>query len=118
MSLLSGLFVQLLRSVPMHLNESTMLLDDPRFTRRLKELSAASDRVWFVALTVGLSFTLVAAYLFPFGESPSGKFWAYAGLLIRGGLYAWSKDGLRGRGGEILWRLFAVGLVAGVFGLL
>ncbi len=54
----------------------TSLLENPGFLHRLRELSVTSDLVWLVALSVGLGFTLIAAYLFPF--SPSGKFWAYA----------------------------------------
>jgi hypothetical protein len=86
------------------------------FQRRLGELSAASDRVWLLALSVGLGFTLIAAYAVPF--SSAGNFWAWAGLLIRGSLYLWAGDALRGRGGETLRRLFALGIVAGLFELL
>ena len=92
------------------------LLGDSGFHRRIELLSGASDAVWLAALTVGLAFTLVAAYGFP--GSPSGKFWAYAGLLIRASLYVWAGDALRVRGGEVLRRLFVLGLVAGVFELL
>jgi hypothetical protein len=87
-------------------------LEDPRFKKRLDELSTHSDLIWFIALNVGLGFTLIAAYLSP------GKFWAYAGLFIRASLYLWSGDALRGRGGETLRRLFALGMVAGIFELL
>ena len=94
----------------------TSVLEKPGFRRRLSELSVTSDLVWLMALTVGLSFTLIAAYLFPF--SPSGKFWAYAGLFIRASLYLWAGENLKGRGGESLFGLFKLGLVAGVFELL
>jgi hypothetical protein len=94
------------------------MLDDPKFLTRLRQLGPAADVVWLLALLIGLSFTLIAAYLFPYNESPSGKFWAYAGLFLRAGLYAWSKDGLRDRGGEVLARLFMLGLVAGTLELL
>ena len=94
----------------------TSLLENPGFLRRLAELSVTSDLIWLVALTVGISFTLIAAYLFPF--SPSGKFWAYAGLFIRASLYIWSGEALKGRGGETLAGLFKLGIVAGVFELL
>src|SRR5262245_31969547 len=93
-----------------------MLLGDSGFIRRMELLSGASDAVWLTALTVGLGFTLIAAYGFP--GSPSGKFWAYAGLLVRASLYLWAGDALRVRGGEVLRRLFVLGLVAGVFELL
>jgi hypothetical protein len=89
---------------------------DPRFERRLDELSAASDRLWLIALGTGLLSTLIAAY--PFAHTPSGNFWAYAGLLIRGGLYIWAPDRLRGRGGETLETLFRLGLVAGLLEIL
>lgn len=91
-------------------------LTDPRFERRLDELSSSSDRVWLVGLATGLTFTLIAAY--PFAHTSSGVFWAYAGLLIRGGLYLWAGDALRGRGGETIETLFRVGLVAGLLEIL
>ncbi len=94
----------------------TSLLGNSGFLHRLGELSVTSDLIWLVALTVGLSFTLIAAYLFPF--SPSGKFWAYASLFIRASLYLWSGENLKGRGGETLAGLFKLGIVAGVFELL
>src|SRR5262245_29642589 len=92
------------------------ILDNPRFDRRMNELSSASDRVWLFGLVVGLSLTLVAAY--PFAHTPSGNFWAYAGLLIRTCAYLWAEDRLRGRGGETLGTLLRVGLVAGLLEIL
>ncbi len=92
------------------------ILSNPVFDRRLDELSNEVDRVWLIGLTTGLALTLVAAY--PFAHTPSGNFWAYAGLLIRGGLYLWAGDSLRGRGGETLATLFRVGIVAGLFEIL
>ena len=92
------------------------MLNNERFLRRVDELSSKSDLAWFIALNVGLGFTLIAAYVFPF--SPEGKFWAYAGLFIRAAIYLWAGDGLAGRGGETLRRLFALGIVAGTFELL
>jgi len=94
----------------------TALLEHPRFTRALDDLSPASDRVWLLALTTGLGFTLIAAY--PFAHTPSGVFWAYAGLLIRGGLYLWADEALRGRGGDTIATLFRVGIVAGLLEIL
>ncbi len=91
-------------------------IDDNRFLRRIEELTPASDLAWFIALNVGLGFTLVAAYPFAFTES--GKFWAYAGLFIRAGIYLTSGERLRGRGGETLFRLFTLGIVAGTCELL
>jgi len=88
----------------------------PHFHRRLDELCGASDRLWLVALSTGLGFTLIAAYLF--AHTPSGNFWAYAGLLIRAGLYMWAPDRLRGRGGETFDALFRMGLVAGLLEIL
>ena len=92
------------------------ILSDPSFDRRLDELSIAVDRVWLIGLTTGLALTLVAAY--PFAHTPSGNFWAYAGLLIRAGLYLWAGDSLRGRGGETVVTLFRVGIVAGLLEIL
>jgi len=97
---------------------STSSLTHPQFKRLLDEASPASDRIWLLALTIGIATTLIAAYFFPYPASPSGKFWAYAGLLLRSGLYLSAKETLRGRGGELLYRLFLLGLVAGSFELL
>jgi hypothetical protein len=94
----------------------TSVLEAPGFIRRIGELSGKSDLVWFLAMNVGLGFTLIAAYLFPF--SPSGNFWAYAGLFIRASLYLWSGEALKGRGGETLSGLFKLGIVAGIFEVL
>jgi hypothetical protein len=92
----------------------TSVLESPAFTARLRQLSPASDLAWLAALLAGVSSTLVAAYLQP-GE---GKFWVYAGLLLRTGIYLWATDALRGRGGETIRRLLALGLVAGSLELL
>jgi hypothetical protein len=81
-------------------------------------LGSASDLLWVAGMTIGLTFTLIAAFLFPFPNSVSGRFWAYFGLLVRSSFYLWSGDRLRGRGGETLSRLFKMGLVAGLFELL
>jgi hypothetical protein len=88
----------------------------PAFQARLDELSPASDRVWLIGLSTGLVLTLIAAY--PFAHTTSGVFWAYAGLLVRAGLYWWAGDRLRGRGGETLETLLGVGLVAGALEIL
>jgi hypothetical protein len=105
-----------LASPPPSRSSDRVLLGDSGFIRRMELLSGASDVVWLVALAVGLGFTLVAAYGFP--GSPSGKFWVYAGLFVRASLYLWAGDALRVRGGEVLRRLFVLGIVAGVFELL
>ena len=91
-------------------------LEDPEFLRRIGELSVKSDRVWLLALSVGLGFTLIGAYLFAF--SPTGKFLAYAGLSIRASLYFRAGTVLEGLGGEVLSDLFKLGLVAGIFEIL
>ena len=94
-----------------------MRLERPGFLARLAQLSPASDRAWLAALLAGLAFTLIPAYAFPYPQSPSGKFWAYSGLLIRGAIFLSAGERLSGRGGETLSRLFAMGLVAGAFEL-
>ncbi|MGC8491686.1 MAG: hypothetical protein ACP5SH_08105, partial [Syntrophobacteraceae bacterium] len=91
-------------------------LENPEFLRRINELSVKSDRVWFAALSVGLGFTLIAAYLFAF--SPMGKLLAYAGLCMRTILYFKAGVVLEGCGGEVLSDLFNLGLVAGIFEIL
>jgi hypothetical protein len=89
-------------------------LESPPLTARLRQLNLSSDVAWLAALLVGITFTLIAAYLQP----SEGKFWVYSGLLLRAGIYLWSKDALRNRGGETIFRLFAMGLVAGTLELL
>lgn len=93
-------------------------LEHPTFLARLSELSRASDRTWLIGLSIGLSFTVIAAIYFPYPASTMGKFWAYAGLLIRGSLYLWAGDAQRLRGGDTLSRLLGFGMVAGSFELL
>jgi len=95
-----------------------ILLRRPNFLSQIKKLSSASDRVWLLGASLGLGFTLIGAYGFPYGQSPSGKFWAYAGLLIRAALYLSAQERLRERGGEVLFKLFLMGLVAGTFEIL
>lgn len=97
-------------------SRKTSLYTAPGFQQRLGELSRRSDLIWLVSLAIGLTCTLVAAYLFP--ASPSGKFWAYAAILLRSSLYLWSGERLKGNGGEIYAALFGVGAVAGSFELL
>lgn len=91
-------------------------LQAPAFVRRLDELGRTSDLTWLLALTTGLVFTVIAATLFAF--TPSGNFWAYAGLFVRGSLYLRAGETLKGRGGETLAGLFKLGLVAGLFEVL
>ncbi len=88
------------------------------FLARLAECGSASDAVWAAGMLIGIVFTLIAAYRFPYPDSPSGKFWAYAGLWVRASLYLWAGDALARRGGLVLARLLAMGLVAGVGELL
>ncbi len=97
-------------------SEMPSSITDARFERRLGELSPSSDRVWLLGLGTGLTLTLIAAY--PFAHTSSGVFWAYAGLLIRGGFYLWGGGALRGTGGETLATLFRVGLAAGLLEIL
>jgi hypothetical protein len=89
--------------------------DSPGFTRRLDELSTASDLVWLAGMTTGLVLTVVAAFA-PLPPS-GGTACAYAGLLVRSALYLRAGDALPDRGGIVLGRLFHLGLVAGAFEL-
>ncbi|MCC6557568.1 MAG: hypothetical protein IT372_31840 [Polyangiaceae bacterium] len=93
-----------------------MTISSPTFLKRVEELSRASDLVWIIGLVSALGFTLIGAHGFAFSES--GKLWAYASLILRAGLYLWSGDALRGRGGEVLSRLLRLGMVAGFAELL
>lgn len=88
----------------------------PTFAQRLDELGPASDRAWLAATTTALMTTLIAVYACE--GSVSGKFWCYGAILVRASVFAWSREGLRGRGGETLFGLFALGLVAGAYEIL
>jgi hypothetical protein len=92
------------------------VLEHPSFTQHLQQLSPRSDRLWLLGLSIGLSFTLLAAYRYPFATS--GQFWAYAGLLARAWLYTWAGEARAAEGGVVLSRLFQLGIVAGLFELL
>lgn len=92
-------------------------LETRGFQRRAAQLGGASDLVWVAASAAGPGLTVAAVFLvdrFQF----DGQFWAYVSLSIRAGLYVWAKEGLRDRGGETIWRLFSLGLVAGALELL
>lgn len=93
-------------------------LESESFVARLSELSRASHAAWGAALGAGFLFTVLAATVTPYPYSLSGKFWAYASVMVRAGLYVWAGDRLRGRGGETLHRLFKLGLAAGLFEVL
>jgi hypothetical protein len=68
------------------------VLSNAVFQRRVSEAGRASDGVWLAGLVVGVLFTMIAAYGFTYPGSISGKFWAYAGLLLRSSLYLWAGD--------------------------
>ncbi len=88
----------------------------PAFGRHLDELSPASDQIWMVGMTTGLSLTLVAAFV-PL-PSNGGTMCAYLGLFTRAALYLSAGETLRHRGGAVLAGLFRLGLVAGLFELI
>ena len=90
------------------------ILESPAFTNRLRQLCLTSDLAWLAALLAGITTTLMAAQLLPH----EGKFLVYVGLSARTCIYLWSWDALSGRGGEIIGRLFALGMVAGMLELL
>ena len=62
--------------------------------------------------------TLLPAFASPYPQSLAGRAWVYFGLLVRAACYVWASDRLRGRGGELISRLFGLGLVAGFFELI
>ena len=88
-------------------------LDDPRLLSHLGRLGRDSDRAWALAFVLGTGLTLGAAWVapaIPFG----GRFWVYTSLPARIAIFLWARRALRGRGGEVLGRLFALGLAAGL----
>ena len=93
-------------------------LENPAFQSALSRLSRASDAVWLLALTSGIVSTLFPAFFLPYPQFNVGRFFVYAGLLVRASLYVWAGDRLADRGGAVLRRLFLMGLVAGLFELL
>ena len=77
--------------------QQSSALEHPAFLARVRELGAASDRTWLLGLVTGLLLTAIAAVWYPYPASMSGKFWAYAGLLIRASLYLWAGEARRSR---------------------
>ena len=87
----------------------------PAFACRLDELSPESDRIWLVGMTIGLTLTVIAAFvaLPPMG----GTACAYLSLLVRSALYLHAGEARATTGGVVLARLYHLGLVAGLFEL-
>lgn len=86
------------------------------FLQRVDELSASSDKVFFLGLASALILTSVTAFFWP--GSTIGIFVAYFLAVERTCLYLWAGNALKGKGGEILSGLFKLGIVAGLFELL
>jgi hypothetical protein len=78
------------------------MMESPTLSRHLDQLSPASDGIWLVGMTTGLSLTIVAAFapLPPGG----GTMCAYLGLLVRSALYLCAGETLPVRGGVTLTR--------------
>ncbi len=95
----------------------TAQLEAPDFLKHLQQATPRSDRLWLIALVTGLATTLIPAITTPYPESLAGRAWVYAGLLVRVSCYLWAGDRLSEQGGRLLGRLFALGLVAGLFEL-
>lgn len=88
-------------------------LEDPRLLAQLSRLGPGSDRAWLLAFVLGTGLTTGAAIVapdIPFG----GRFWVYASIPARIAVFLWAGRALRGRGGEVISRLLALGLCAGI----
>jgi hypothetical protein len=90
------------------------LLEHEEFLEQLKTLGRESDRLVLVAGSIGVVCELIAHVL----HEDSGKFWAYVALLTAPSLFLWSKERLQNRGGDVIYRLFLMGLVTGLTELL
>src|SRR5262249_12537519 len=90
------------------------LLSHKNFRAHLVQPDLAADLLVLAAGVTGSVCEMIAYYL----ATSSGKFWAYLALLIASGMFIWAKEGLKGRGGEVIWRLFQIGLIAGTLEIL
>lgn len=86
--------------------------------RLVSRLNTRTDLCWLTGMTIGMGLTLVAARWFPYPQTRTGIFWAYAGVLLRVALYAAFADRFRHEGGELFQRLLALGWVAGALEIL
>ena len=91
------------------------ILESPAFTNRLRQLCLTSDLAWLAALLAGITNDTDGGI----PSAPRGQIfglpWASPARTC---IYLWSWDALAGRGGEIIGRLFALGMVAGMLELL
>lgn len=87
---------------------------DSNFKAHLDQPGRAADLLVLGAGVLGTVCELIAHCL----HLDSGKFWAYFALLVASGMFIWAKEGLKGRGGDVIWRLFQIGLVAGTLEIL
>ncbi|CAN5286883.1 hypothetical protein BH10PLA2_BH10PLA2_29520 [soil metagenome] len=90
------------------------LLRDRNFRAHLDQPGWAADRLMLLVGAIGVGCEMVASII----HTPAGKFWAYLALLLSTGLFLWAKEGLAGRGGEVIWRMFQIGLIAGLLEIL
>ena len=90
------------------------VLRDDNFKAHLDQPGMAADCLVLATGLIGVACEFIAHFI----HQSSGKFWAYVALLISTGLFIWAKEGLKGRGGEVIWRLFQIGLVAGMLEIL
>jgi hypothetical protein len=90
------------------------LLSHKNFRAHLAQPDFAADMLVLAAGVTGSICETIAHFL----NTSSGKFWAYLALLIASGMFIWAKEGLKGRGGEVIWRLFQIGLIAGTLEIL
>jgi hypothetical protein len=90
------------------------IVRDEKFQAHLHQPGWDSDRLMLFVGLLGTACEFIAHII----HRDSGKFWAYVALLITAGLFIWAKEGLAGRGGEVIWRLFQIGLIAGTLEIL
>lgn len=88
------------------------------FVELVGRAGLASDICWLLGMTIGLGFTVLAAYAFPYPESRAGIFFAYLCVMLRLALYFAFADRWKESGGALIGKLVTFGLVAGFFELL
>lgn len=90
------------------------LLENNTFRAHLNQPGRAADLLVLGAGVIGAGCEMIAHAV----HRSSGKFWAYLALLISIGMFVWAKENLKGRGGEVIWRLFQIGVIAGTLEIL
>ncbi len=96
------------------MRSSFKLLQNDNFKLHVERLGFESDCLMMAVGLIGSGCEFIAHSV----HKDSGKFWAYVALLLSAMLFVWAKENLQGRGGDVIWRLFQVGITAGMLEIL